>query len=269
MILQEHGALRSEVAGNRGPRGLLEFGDDVAGVGVESVITSQPYSNGETASGNYVALSATHYPDISNPLALATAAPVANQMGANNQCNTGSYCGNGILAFPGTVSNKITKKGYAFRSMSDGTSKTTVFTESREQDFSSWYSGLSSYVTGVGVNRGANVANQQVPVGVQANSNTSLYQRGWTFNIANREGLAAINQGSNKSTTDEQNKYYARANQWPHNGQARRWGPSSLHPGVAIHGFGDGHSSPLQENIDGDLYLALITRNGGEPASDF
>ncbi|QDT68207.1 putative major pilin subunit [Planctomycetes bacterium MalM25] len=246
-------------------------GDETAGADNETLNT-----NAGAAAGNYVALAATHYTPGggSAPTSLAGTSPTTGSVGTGNECNSGSYCGNGILAFPGVTSSKVTKKGYAFRSMSDGTSKTAVFTESREQDWAAWYSGLAAYTTGVGINRGPNAV-QDRPVGVNTtntNNTTSLFNRGWTFQIANREGLTAINQGSNKSTDQEKLKYYSGEGNWPHDGRnqannTRKWGPSALHPGVALHGFGDGHSGAIQQDIDGDLYLALITRNGGEPAS--
>jgi len=49
--------------------------------------------------------------------------------------------------------------------------------------------------------------------------------------------------------------------------RARKWGPSSLHPGVVQHGWGDGRGSTINDNLDGDVYLHLITRNGRETDS--
>ncbi len=216
----------------------------------------------DTASGNYVALSSSHYFGGS-----ATPEGLAGSPGAtNNPCAAGSYCGNGMLAFPGLVSGRITKRGYNMASMSDGTSKTAVFSESREQDFNGWFSGLSSYVSGVrpgqGVGRSGAVG---VATAQSAQADTSAGRAGtWSFVLANRDGLGAINQGSNKSGTAEELKFYANAAQHAHGAESRRWGPSSLHPGVAIHGFGDGHSQPIQENVDGDIYMHAITRGGGE-----
>lgn len=86
----------------------------------------------------------------------------------------------------------------------------------------------------------------------------------WTF-VAN--DATALNQGSNK--TSEENLFYMN-DIYPHsaNNNDRRWGPSSLHPGVVLHGYGDGHSGPIQEGVDGDTYLHLITRNGREPINE-
>jgi hypothetical protein len=48
---------------------------------------------------------------------------------------------------------------------------------------------------------------------------------------------------------------------------ARKWGPSSLHPGVVQHGWGDGRGSAIPDTIEPDVYLHLITRNGRETSS--
>jgi hypothetical protein len=54
----------------------------------------------------------------------------------------------------------------------------------------------------------------------------------------------------------------------PHGGAAARtWGPSSRHPGVVIHGFGDARSTTIEEGIDKNVYLWMITRNGREVSS--
>lgn len=46
----------------------------------------------------------------------------------------------------------------------------------------------------------------------------------------------------------------------------RLWGPSSQHPGgVVFHSFADGHVTGIAETIDPNLYLAIVSRNGGEP----
>lgn len=43
-----------------------------------------------------------------------------------------------------------------------------------------------------------------------------------------------------------------------------RYGPSSMHPRVVLHLFGDGSAREISENVDADLYDALVTRAGGE-----
>jgi hypothetical protein len=47
----------------------------------------------------------------------------------------------------------------------------------------------------------------------------------------------------------------------------RIWGPSSRHPGVVIHGFGDARATTIEEGIDKNVYMWIITRNGREVSS--
>ena len=44
----------------------------------------------------------------------------------------------------------------------------------------------------------------------------------------------------------------------------RNWGPSSRHPGVVIHGYGDGHTEGINDTIDPTAYIQLVTRGGRE-----
>jgi prepilin-type N-terminal cleavage/methylation domain-containing protein len=48
---------------------------------------------------------------------------------------------------------------------------------------------------------------------------------------------------------------------------APSWGPSSFHPGVVIHGFGDGSARALNNEIDAPSYSALITRASDDNGS--
>lgn len=216
---------------------------------------------GEVKSSNYVAIPATHYLGAGTSVTgLATGSPGTTE----TDCD-GAYCGNGVLAFPGVSGGKYTTKGYAFRSMVDGTSKTVVFTETRDSDWNSWYSGGSAYAVGVwpqrddtSVPRAALAAdipnNAQGPVG--------------TWTLGGAIGVA-LNQGSKRSDTVSQEEWYFASGDFPHeSGADKKWGPSSLHSGVVLHGFGDGHAKPVKEAISGDVYLHLITKGGREPISD-
>jgi prepilin-type N-terminal cleavage/methylation domain-containing protein len=197
------------------------------------------------ASGNYLALPSTHY--VGN--GLATGSPTSS---SSNPCTNVSHCGNGILVFPGQMGSgssiRITNKGHAFRNMSDGTSKTVVFTESKDEVTSNWYSGNAAYT--VGVVPGTSVGTQS----------SGRYAGCWTLG----GGVSALNYGDGRVDTTQAGVFMTRTSD-PHQGQGRNWGPSSQHPGVVQHGFGDGHAKPVADTIDGDVYLYLITRGGREP----
>ncbi len=217
----------------------------------------------DTGISNYVAMAATHYtendgqPPASSPVHLATSSPGNPN---TTDCTNKSYCGNGTLVFPGSAGGRITRKGLGLQSASDGTSSTIVITESREQENTSWYSGVATYV----VADWPKDANMPIlPIGIAAGG-AGGNQTWWGYNDAN--GNHGLNQGSDKSTTVEEAKYYMQT--WPHGGSGRRqWGPSSAHPGTVICGFLDGHASGMDETMDPAVLLHLTTRAGREIAN--
>jgi hypothetical protein len=212
----------------------------------------------KVASGNYMALAASHYSNgTSNHL--ESGLPTAAASNKGKDCASGAYCGNGGLPFPGIVGGKVQKTGLGFQSLSDGTSKVALVTESREETVTSWYSGLASFVVGMmpPTTAGGN-APTSAPQGSPATAgNTNIY---WICN--NVAGCdTALNKGDTKS---DKTKYYLSTNAYGGNPNSRIWGPSSRHPGTVIHGYADAHTEGLNDAIDKDVYLHLITRNGRE-----
>ncbi|MEM6330482.1 MAG: DUF1559 domain-containing protein [Planctomycetota bacterium] len=216
-------------------------------------------ANGGVATGNYIALAGTHYALSGGTTNANGVSPSGSWVAtAQDTCNNRAYCGNGQIAFPGLVGGRITSKGNNFASMPDGSSKVAMIAESREEIFASWYSGFSAYGVGYLPNNQGNPL-IQVPVG-QANAGA------WSVNAAVPEAQIALNRGTNRNTAEAINEMYMPGNQNPHGGDNRRWGPSSAHPEVTIHGYGDGHSEPIADSIDPNIYLWSITRNGREVA---
>ena len=225
----------------------------------------------QIAVGNYISLPSTHYLRAGdNSGDLATAPPPANGTQQATQkagCQDKAYCGNGGIPFPGSVgtgtSAKITRLGLGFAQISDGTSKTVLITESREENYNSWYSGFSTYGVGAWPN------GTDPPKGTPTGTTPAT----WTF--AGTSGDISLNKGDRKEDNTAQAKWYTKSGSGtagqsnPHQGGAtaptgRKWGPSSLHPGVVQHGWGDGRGGALSDTIDPDVYLHLITRNGRE-----
>ena len=103
----------------------------------------------KAGTGNYVTTASTtlckhHRTAICRAACRAAAGA---QSGTNGKdCASGAYCGNGALPFPGKVGTKVQSLGLNFSSLSDGTSKVFLVTESREENKTSWYSGFASYV---------------------------------------------------------------------------------------------------------------------------
>ncbi len=200
----------------------------------------------QTAISNYVAMAATHY---TNPSTgdLATGPPAAPA------CNTQTYCGNGTIVFPGLAVGRIARKGLRMGSVSDGTSNTIVITESRDTNITSWYSGLAAYTV-------AAWPQGPQPV-VQANNNRANVGS-WSLPIGTPSGL---NQGS--VNVSEAGNLFMAVGTFPHdngNGTDRQWGPSSNHSGVVICGSLDGHASGIADNIDGTVFMHMVTRAGRE-----
>jgi prepilin-type N-terminal cleavage/methylation domain-containing protein len=232
-------------------------------------------NTGGIAAGNYVAIAATHYGGSdTNPTSLVTAAAKGAPTLHATDCNASAYCGNGMIVFPGVVGTQVTKAGLNMRSMSDGTSKTVVFSESREQNHNSWYSGLSTYVVGVNPNRTAAGGNAAQPARNTVASSANPTAFSWNGTAP----FLALNQGTDKSGTTGTPApntlwYCSTANMYARHSTGltppeRRWGPSGAHPGVVIHGYGDGHAKPLKQDVDGNTYLWLITRAGREVVPD-
>lgn len=203
----------------------------------------------KVATGNYVALAATHFR--SSPINhLESGLPTAAGANAGGKdCASGAFCGNGGLPFPGIVGGWVQKTGLSYQSFSVGTSHVAIITESREETLTSWYSGLASYV----------VAAMPPPNGAEPGGlEFAPGQFVWSCNgVANCD--TALNKGDVRGDTT---KFYQPAS--PHGGGARNWGPSSWHPGVVIHGYADAHVESISDDVDKDVYLHLVLREGRE-----
>lgn len=222
---------------------------------------STPSPNGRIAAGTYIAIAATHYKTTG---ALATTATV----GADTSCNGtngGAYCGNGALPFPGTTgggtSARVTAKGHGIRSLSDGTSKTVMVGETREETISSWYNALASY----GVALWPQFPSSAPTLITTAGAN----QGAWTCGTTTLTCGSSLNQGETREGATFAAKYYqgtsgGAAGGNPHGTMPRKWGPSSNHSGVVQHAFADGHAKSLAQDISPDTYMWLVTKNGRE-----
>jgi type II secretory pathway pseudopilin PulG len=201
----------------------------------------------KVATGNYVALAASHYRSSpSNHLeSLFPIGEVANAAG--HDCTNVPYCGNGGLPFPGIRDGKVLKVGLRIRDYRRGTSKVAVVAESREEMLTSWYSGLASYVVAA-----LPPPNGGDPVGEEVAPGQFTWKCGQTENCD-----VALNKGDPRSNNP--GKYYQPVS--PHGGGPRVWGPSSRHPGVVMHGYSDGHVEGINDNIDKDAYLQLVQRD--------
>ena len=205
----------------------------------------------KVASGNYMALASTHY--IGSTKHLESGYPTAAAATTAKNCAAGTtYCGNGGLPFPGIVGGKVQKIGLNIVNLQDGTSKVPMIAESREELLSSWYSGFASYVVAAWPNATSG------PTG------TTLNASGQSFWQCNSPCDHALNKGDPKADTAQiTNKWYIATAKNPHL-QNRNWGPSSRHPGVVIHGYGDGHTEAINDTVEPTVYMQTVTRGGRE-----
>jgi len=244
------------------------------------------------AIGNYAAMPSTHYNTDGSGNAQDN-----TQTGTLYDSFSGSNpkqrAGNGILMFAqkptaatlaggGNLISILQKPntgqkpraGNSFASIRDGSANTILFTESREERYGSWMSGVSAYVVAADPGGPGQVI-KAAPTGTTGTTQQVLQ---WADGA---EGQTALNIGSGvkvaggDNATDGapgQNSAWFYDSASPHAssaiGSPKRWfGPSSAHPGSVQHAFGDAHGKSINEDVDRNLYLQLVTRAGGEIAT--
>jgi len=115
-----------------------------------------------------------------------------------------------------------------FADINDGTSNTIFLVETREPNASVWIDGGVSSM----VSRRYSESNAPSYAGTENSLNFKPYY------VANGQGIDSD------------------------------YGPSSMHPAGIMHLFGDGSVRFLSQNINANVYDALVTRAGGEPVAD-
>ena len=172
------------------------------------------------------------------------------------------------MAFRGTSFDQ----GRKLASLTDGTSKTPLAGETKEKRLSSWYDGTCNWLvaarhgnatTGTSINPPASNTTTGNVNGLNVNGKWVVGTNGTTTNGAGH----SINVGPSPTTplaiylpkaygvTDPVLTHIDRL-----------WGPSSDHAGgIVEHVYGDAHVEGLTDGIDPNVYLWIVTRNGGEP----
>jgi prepilin-type N-terminal cleavage/methylation domain-containing protein len=202
------------------------------------------------SAGNYVALPATSYAVQGggfNMLYLEKRSVPPTGSITASACSGATLCGNGGIPFPSppVANGKVISRGRGDQEFSDGMSHTVVVAESREERFTSWYSGFTSYVVGHWPTTGAPTASPTTTPPTPIN---------WLC-------VSPCKSGLNKGDPDAPD-YFQTTN--PHHADPRVFGPSSNHPGVVQHCFADGHGRPINDTIDPTVYLHMITVAGRE-----
>ncbi len=220
---------------------------------------------------NYKAVVASHYACV-QPVATLSAAVTAGTAEAPN----------GVLIPPDP--NSPSNQGLNIRSVTDGTSKTILVAESKEQVFSSWYDGTLAWIVATPLGTNASLTGggstfqppQPIKTAAGPTSTTPIY---WSFAAtAMPPGLHGVMYGPTTVAGASTTQYYTTntpigpgaSNPYGTGpGNPWSWGPSSDHSGgVVLHAWGDAHVSPIGSDVAPDVYIQLCTRAGREPVSD-
>ena len=256
--------------------------------GMAPVLNSPPPVDWYLTTTNYKAMAAVSFACMDNPqgagaLGMSALPPYAEAP-------------NGIIVPPLNGSNKV---GTNIKGVTDGTSKTIIVVESKEQAYSSWYDGTTSWVVATPLGSNATYAKfasttrqpmqptrVTVPVPVGPNvSATAQPTTFWGF-YANgtgptlTTGISGLNYGNKFDPANNFNSFLgvgkltnfynaglnggggAAGSSWV-------WGPSSDHSGgIVLHCWADAHVTGIPEDTDATIYIQLSTRAGREPAQD-
>ena len=221
--------------------------------------TKLNFGGTKAAVGNYVAVPSTHLNRSGGSTNTGSGDPAEWVFGG-----TGGKGGNGGIPFAArpTSSNTSTVRVLtglsisSFGGSSDGTSNTIMFGESREDRYSAWISGLSSWAVGVWPEGGT----------VDYNTTTGNQPRELFVDEAGSPpGQLSLNVGK-RDNTGAVRCYLNTHTLYPDNsgGCARQWGLSSGHPGIVQFGFADGHGTSVNDDVDATVFLNTITLRGGE-----
>ncbi len=189
----------------------------------------------EPAAGNYVTILGTH----------------VDPQSVNN--------GGGIQENGAITTGKPNRgRGTTIATLSDGTSKTIVVTETKEEGFNCWYDGASAWVLGF-----LPETMSQFTLNASTDTNGDGVP---DFNIVGSSvaNVRSALQFGPAAPEQEGNPLF---HYWPQyfSAESRIWGPSSEHGGgVIVVGFADGHTSTLPTNTDKGAWYAGITAGGRE-----
>jgi len=235
----------------------------VAGGAIETGTIPPNYAGGLAATQgahgivitNYNAMLGTHIDTVADANFPARSASLDNS-------------NNGGMKFRGRAFDQ----GMKLSELIDGQSKVPLVVETRERRFASWYDGTMNWVVA------ARHSNPSAgTVAITAASKNHRAEIGGMAGPPNRwwigrdgthsDGGSALNYGP---TADNPTSVYlptAALSDPDISGVApgRLWGPSSQHQGgIVNHAFADAHAESIADSIDPNVYLWMVTRNGGE-----
>lgn len=201
-----------------------------------------PSPSWNVAITNYKAMAATHFECMQNPANFTPARMLYQEYP------------NGVIVPQQTTSSS----GTQIKAITDGTSKTIVVAETKEEVYSSWYDGTASWVVAIPLTQGTLTSPIPIqPIKVQISSG-NIMTNFWQVPPG---GESALNYGPprlvffNTSSTGLSGGF----TQW-------KFGPSSAHSGgIVLHAFADAHVQGIDDTTDPSIYVHLSTKKGGEP----
>ncbi len=206
------------------------------------------------AISNYKVMAATHWQSQS----IASASPTAPLYTQSDPTTPDGAC------YPGST--------LSFNNFSDGTSHTIIVVETIEQRCARWTYGKEQALVGL--------PTTPYPTGAVTFDDQSGALPYWTpkgFTPGKYDNQSTIIPGYKTwlnvpITVGTKSTYYydggTSALDQVDAAHYITYGPSSNHGGVIVHGFGDGSVHGLSSTIDVALYMALITRAGGDPIGE-
>lgn len=220
------------------------------------------------ALSNYSAMAGTH----TYGSGLPASEPAATG-GKPVPYNLSQSAGNdGAMLWRGTSFDQ----GRRLASLSDGTSKVPLLGETREKRLSAWYDGSTNWL--LAARHGGTAGTQFTQCVTTASSNAAAVNSqpvaGHIIVGTKADGtsIAPVDAGSSlnwgPTTTNTLAVYLPQGACVgdPNITVVRLWGPSSNHAGgIVEHVFGDGHVEGMNDSMDPNVYLWVVTRNGGEP----
>jgi prepilin-type N-terminal cleavage/methylation domain-containing protein len=143
----------------------------------------------------------------------------------------------------------------------DGTSKTILLCESKEEVYAAWIDGQAMWTTAFPPKYGKDQTAQVGDFEAAETITDTDPPDGVPDEVSDSWG-SGVNYGfdAGDAGTDDVETYFVQSE--PFATPGRGWGPSSQHRnGVVLHVFADGHTAIVTDEIEPSIYFAFITRD--------
>ncbi|MDZ4820855.1 MAG: DUF1559 domain-containing protein [Planctomycetota bacterium] len=249
----EEGNIYNQIATQSERRKLPAFTDTIIGSNGRhiSTIDIATLRAPDTAEGTfakakeYAVLSGTD--DDKKPFGVAITNYVATPATHLELLRTDPTSANGLIV-PG--------KGTTIRQVKDGMSRTILLAESREADYCSWYDAGSTWVVALPS------AVLELDDAQKAAPNAAVEE------FRKKDDATKVHPLNYGPTEKDKTLVYLEKAKWANAGP-RTWGPSSpRNDDVVNHAMGDGAVVALNSDVDAKVYIALVSRNGGETGDE-